>query len=56
MISLDEIRRACERLGDAVLRTPLVQLDERIWLKLENLQPIGSFKLRDALSAARGGA
>jgi threonine dehydratase len=36
-----------------VLRTPLVQLDDRIWLKLENLQPIGSFKLRGALSAVR---
>ena len=33
------------------MRTPLVQLDERIWLKLENLQPIGSFKLRGALNA-----
>ena len=53
MISLDEIRRARERIGDDVLRTPLVQLDERIWLKLENLQPIGSFKLRGALSAVR---
>jgi len=30
-----------------------VQLDERVWLKLENLQPIGSFKLRGALNAAR---
>jgi threonine dehydratase len=30
-----------------------VQLDERTWLKLENLQPIGSFKLRGALSAIR---
>jgi len=36
-----------------VLRTPLVRFDERIWLKLENLQPIGSFKLRGALSAVR---
>jgi threonine dehydratase len=53
LISLDEIRRARERIGDDVLRTPLVQLDERIWLKLENLQPIGSFKLRGALSAVR---
>jgi threonine dehydratase len=54
VISLDEIRRACERLGDDVVRTPLVPfLDERIWLKLENLQPIGSFKLRGALSAIR---
>ena len=53
MISLDEIRRARERIGDDVLRTPLVQLDERTWLKLECLQPIGSFKLRGALSAVR---
>jgi threonine dehydratase len=53
VIPLDEIRRARERLGDTVLRTPLVRFDERIWLKLENLQPIGSFKLRGALSAVR---
>jgi threonine dehydratase len=53
LIPLDEIRRARERLGDDVLRTPLVRFDERIWLKLENLQPIGSFKLRGALSAVR---
>ena len=53
MISLDEIRRARERIGDDVLRSPLVRLDERIWLKLECLQPIGSFKLRGALSAVR---
>jgi threonine dehydratase len=53
LIPLDEIRRARERLGDDVLRTPLVQLDENVWLKLENLQPIGSFKLRGALSAIR---
>jgi threonine dehydratase len=53
VIPLEEIRRARERIGDSVMRTPLVQLDERIWLKLENLQPIGSFKLRGALSAVR---
>jgi len=53
LIPLDEIRRARERVGDDVLRTPLVRLDDRIWLKLENLQPIGSFKLRGALSAVR---
>ena len=55
MIPLDEIRRARERLGDDVLRTPLVPFgtDGRIWLKLECLQPVGSFKLRGALSAVR---
>jgi threonine dehydratase len=53
VIPLEEIRRARERLGDSVLRTPLVRFDEHVWLKLENLQPIGSFKLRGALSAVR---
>ena len=60
MIPLDEIRRARERLGNAVLRTPLVRFDvdapREIWLKLECLQPIGSFKLRGALSAIRAAA
>ncbi|MEN3342799.1 MAG: threonine dehydratase [Actinomycetota bacterium] len=59
-ISLDEIRRARERIGDAVTRTPLVLLDAdapgEIWLKLECLQPIGSFKLRGALAAIRAAA
>jgi threonine dehydratase len=40
-----------------VLRTPLVRLEIEapceIWLKLESLQPIGSFKLRGAASAIR---
>ena len=55
MIPLDEIRRARERIGDDVLRTPLVPLGQegRIRLKLECLQPVGSFKLRGALSAVR---
>jgi threonine dehydratase len=53
LIALDEIRAARERVGDSVLQTPLVRLDDRIWLKLENLQPIGSFKLRGALNAVR---
>ncbi|HEU5215948.1 MAG TPA: pyridoxal-phosphate dependent enzyme [Gaiellaceae bacterium] len=55
MIPLEEIRRARERLGDSVLHTPLVPFaaEERIRLKLECLQPVGSFKLRGALSAVR---
>jgi threonine dehydratase len=56
VIPLEEIRRARERIGDDVLRTPLVPLagvEERILLKLECLQPVGSFKLRGALSAVR---
>ena len=53
MIPLAEIRRARERLGGTVLRTPVVQVGENVWAKLENLQPIGSFKLRSALNAIR---
>jgi threonine dehydratase len=55
-ISLSEIREAHERLSDTVFRTPLVPLNAdnsqvEIFLKLENLQPIGSFKLRGAGNA-----
>ncbi|HEY6607474.1 MAG TPA: pyridoxal-phosphate dependent enzyme [Gaiellaceae bacterium] len=56
MIAIEEIRAARERLAGRVLRTPLVRLDlpeqpGAIYLKLENIQPIGSFKLRGALNA-----
>ena len=58
MIPLDEIRRARELVAGSVVRTPLIRLhaDEapgEVYLKLENLQPIGSFKLRGALSAIK---
>jgi threonine dehydratase len=56
LIPLEEIRAARERLAGKVVRTPLVRLRApeqpgAIYLKLENLQPIGSFKLRGALNA-----
>jgi threonine dehydratase len=42
---------------DAAVRTPLVRLNydgpAEIYLKLENLQPIGSFKIRGAYNAVR---
>ncbi len=52
-IQLETIRAARERIAGTVLRTPLVRLNvesapAEIYLKLENLQPIGSFKLRGA--------
>ena len=53
-VTLDDIRRARDRIADSVIRTPLVRLnvdDTEIFLKLENLQPIGSFKLRGAGNA-----
>ena len=56
MIPLEEIRAARGRLAERVLRTPLVrlpapELEGEVYLKLECLQPIGSFKLRGALNA-----
>ena len=55
MIPLEQIRSARERIAGRVVRTPLVRLSldspATIYLKLENLQPIGSFKLRGALNA-----
>jgi threonine dehydratase len=55
-VTLADVRAARERLSGIVVRTPLVRLDVpgtagEIWLKLENLQPIGSFKLRGAANA-----
>jgi threonine dehydratase len=55
LISLEQIQSAQERLAGKVVRTPLLQLaadsPATIYLKPENLQPIGSFKLRGALNA-----
>jgi threonine dehydratase len=57
LIPLVEIERARERIAGAAIRTPLVRLHvdapAEIWLKLENLQPIGSFKIRGATNAIR---
>src|SRR5437764_13966206 len=54
-ISLEEIQLARRRLGNAVVRTPLLPWNgnEAIHLKPENLQSIGSFKLRGAGNALR---
>ncbi len=57
-IEIHEIRAARMRIRDAVLHTPLLRLNvdrapAEIYLKLENLQPIGSFKIRGATHAIR---
>jgi len=54
--TIADVRAARERLAGLVVRTPLVRLalDEapaEIHLKLECLQPIGSFKIRGATNA-----
>ena len=57
MIALAEIEAARERIADIALRTPLVRLQvdapAEIYLKLETLQPINSFKIRGAANAIR---
>lgn len=54
--SLESIVSARERLAGTILRTPLIRLQmedvsAEIYLKLENLQPTGSFKVRGAGNA-----
>lgn len=55
-VSLENVRSARARLVGVAVRTPLVRLASddttcEVYLKLENLQPIGSFKLRGAGNA-----
>jgi len=56
VIELAAIEAARERIDGVAIRTPLlrVRIDDApadIYLKLENLQPIGSFKIRGATNA-----
>ena len=56
-ISIDTVRAAASRIYTVARRTPLVRLDPvgrsapEIFLKLEILQPIASFKIRGAVNA-----
>src|SRR5690349_12518862 len=50
-ITIDDIEAARERIRGTVLRTPLVRFDDRIWLKLENLQPTNAYKIRGGANA-----
>ena len=54
--TLTDIKNARANIVDSAIRTPLVRLNlpespTEIYLKLENLQPIGSFKIRGAANA-----
>jgi threonine dehydratase len=54
--SLADIYAARQLIAGSAIRTPLIRLNARdapaeIFLKLENLQPIGSFKIRGATNA-----
>jgi threonine dehydratase len=56
MVTLDDIRAARDRIRDTATRTGLIELgpwsgaeeNRRLYLKPENQQPIGAFKLRGA--------
>jgi threonine dehydratase len=56
-IRLESIRDAADAIYDPVVRTPLVPVElggsNRLYLKLETLQPVGSFKIRGAYNAVR---
>ncbi len=55
-ITLTEIQAARAQIAKTIVRTPLVRLDlgpdsPKVLLKLENLQPTNSYKLRGAVNA-----
>jgi threonine dehydratase len=54
LVGIDAIREAAKRLRGVIARTPLVSFDappDRAYVKAENLQPIGAFKIRGAYNA-----
>jgi threonine dehydratase len=56
LISIDDIRDAADRIRGSVVRTPLVPApwadpQRPLWIKPENLQAIGAFKVRGAFNA-----
>jgi threonine dehydratase len=54
LVSIDDVHRAAHAVGDVAIRTPLLACEwaeGRLWLKPENLQLTGSFKIRGAYNA-----
>jgi len=56
LVTIEDIRAAARRVAGAVVRTPLLPSvwadeDRPLWLKPENLQAIGAFKVRGAFNA-----
>src|SRR3954447_25703310 len=51
-VTLVDVEEARRNIAGTALRTPLVRMPvdapAEVWLKLENLQPIGAFKIRGA--------
>src|SRR5580692_8578856 len=63
-VDLETIRAAAARIAPIAMKTPLVRAafpgvsgygtGKEIWLKAENLQPIGAFKIRGAANKILG--
>jgi threonine dehydratase len=56
LVTVEDIEAASERIKSAAVRTPLIPADwadrdRPLWIKPENLQPIGAFKIRGAFNA-----
>ena len=56
LVTVDDITAAAQRIADFVVRTPLLPApwgdpERPLWIKPENLQPIGAFKVRGAFNA-----
>jgi threonine dehydratase len=54
-LTIDDVQEARRRLAGIPLRTPMVRLEDggmgELYLKLENLQPVRSFKVRGSANA-----
>lgn len=55
-MTIDDVRAAADRIRPNVVRTPLLAArwgdrERPLWIKPENLQPIGAFKVRGAFNA-----
>lgn len=51
LVTIDDVRAAAERIQGLVVRTPLLRFRDMAYVKPENLQPTGSFKIRGASNA-----
>ena len=56
LITLADVQSAASRITGAVVRTPLIPAgwadpERPLWIKPENLQPVGAFKIRGAFNA-----
>src|ERR1700712_5817577 len=56
LVTVDDIAAAAQRIADFVVRTPLLPApwadpQRPLWIKPENLQAIGAFKVRGAFNA-----